>query len=132
MGLLRERAREEVVAMSEVQEPGSGPHSFLSFVPGTLAIIALGALLAAVATDVDAAPLPGSKVCSDPGQCSLLRKPDRRILPAGVMFARVGWVDVASDGAKGAKAKKAAREAKRDARNEKRAAKRSKRKAASS
>ena len=63
---------------------------------GALAVAACTAFLISDARVADAAPLPGIKVCSSQ-QCDLLRKPERRILPAGVMFARASTIAVASD-----------------------------------
>ena len=101
---------------------GNAPKLFF----GALAVAACAVFLMSDVTIADASPLPGGKMCMG-DQCDLLRKPDRRILPAGVMFARTWTIAVANDANPGAKAHKQKRSAKKEARKDKRAARRANR-----
>ena len=95
---------------------------------GAMAVAACTALLVSDAEFADAAPLPNDKVCSDTTRCDLLRQPDRRVLPAGVMFARASFTETATDALAGRGDRKDKRVARREARKERRAARRAKRK----
>jgi len=97
----------------------------------TTTMVMGGALfIVTLAGAADAAAMPGLKVCTDTTSCDV-RKPDQRVLPAGVMFASAQWTEVASDAyAAPPPDRKQKREARREARKHKRAAKRTERKQA--
>lgn len=101
---------------------GNAPGLFF----GALAVAACAAFLMSDVRLADASQLPGGKMCLG-DQCDLLRKPDRRVLPAGIMFARTSAVAIANDANPGSKAGKEKRSAKQDARKDKRAARRANR-----